>query len=187
MSLGLVAWLGTLVYLRWLQAREDALQPVGALHQAYQTQLQGLLKEVDTMTKANQNLASAIAAIPSSSLFLTELAQLTPSDVQLSTASQQGNQLTLSGLAMPPHALRSINAMQLSLENAPLFLRDRVEVAKILEQGAQPGRATTGLSFELKASFAPVIAKVTLPRLQAQGSLGLLRRLRLLDQEGLLP
>jgi hypothetical protein len=28
---------------------------------------------------------------------------------------------------------------------------------------------------------------VTLPRLQAQGSLGLLRRLRLLDQEGLLP
>lgn len=194
-SLAALIWLGTLFYARWLQSREDSLQPIGAQHQQLQSQLVSLDQEIARRTSANQALADAIASVASSSVLLGELALLTPAEVQLLTTVQQGQQLSLTGAAAPPNGLRAINALQLQLEGSPLFVPAQVQVVKILEQaGAQtPGTtaaagpaAAGGLSFELKASIAPAARRANLALLQARGATGLLRRLQVLQQEGLL-
>lgn len=192
-ALASVIWLSTLFYARWLQAREDSLQPIGAQHQQLQSQLASLEQELASRSSANQALADAIASVASSSVLLAELAQLTPAEVQLLTVVQQAQQLTLTGTAVPPNSLRAINALQLELEGSPLFVRTGVQVIKIQEQAggqtaaaAVAGPGAAGLSFELKADMAPAARRANLALLQARGATGLYRRLQVLQQEGLL-
>jgi Tfp pilus assembly protein PilN len=192
-ALAVVIWGGTFAYARWLLGREDSLRPAGAQHQAYTSQLATLRQQLDTRTKANQALADAIVALPASSVLLAELARLMPADAQLNTAKQEGQQLSLAGFVTATNGLRAINALQLQLEGSPLFSRGGVQVIKITEQAAaqSPGQgsaagAIPGLTFEIKADFAPSARRSNLPLLQTNGATGLLRRLQVLQQEGLL-
>lgn len=195
LSFAALIWLGMFFYARWLQARQDSLQPVAAQHQQVQSQLTTLSEQLDKRTAANQALADGIASVAASSVLLAELSLLTPADLQLNTAVQQGQQLTITGNAAGPNSLRAINAFQLKLEASPLFTPSGVQVVKILEQGAVPGLvpaggaaagAAKGLSFELKAELAPGARKGNLALLQARGATGLLKRLQVLQAEGLL-
>ncbi|MEB3173209.1 MAG: PilN domain-containing protein [Cyanobacteriota bacterium] len=182
LSLAGLIWLGMGLYARWLKAREDSLQPVAAQHQQVQSQLATLAEQLEKRTAANQALADGIASVAASSVLLAELTLLTPADVQLKTAVQQGQQLTLTGQAVPPNALRAINAFQLKLETSPLFTPTGVQVVKIVEQAGD----AKGLSFEIKAATAPGARRANAALLQARGATGLLKRLQVLQQEGLL-
>lgn len=177
-----VIWTGTLLYSRWQQAQEDRLKPFGAQHEQFRRQLSSLGQQTERMNKNNQALADAIVAVPSSSVLLAEMALLTPADVQLRTALQLGNTLTVTGLALQANGLRAINALQLKLEESPLFVGKTVQVQSIVEQPEGQG-----FSFELKADFATAARRSNRALLQSRGAMGLLRRLRLLEQEGLLP
>ena len=183
-------WAALFGYAGWLQQREEQLRPAGAEHQAFTSQIASLNQQIATSTRNNQALANAIVALPASSVLLAELARLTPGDVQLSSAKQESNQLILAGQAVGPNGLRSINALELQLEGSPLFSRSGVEVVKITEQvggsGTNQGQASQGLSFELKASFAPSARSGNLALLKTSGATGLGRRLLVLQQEGLL-
>jgi Tfp pilus assembly protein PilN len=184
-------WTGMALYESSLQRREESLRPVAEQHQQLEAQLSTLGQKLTQKTKANQDLANAIASISASSVLMVELADLTPPGVQLSTAVQQGPQLTLTGLAVPPHALRAINALQLKLEGSPLFNPSQVQIVKLIEQTEGGKNATAAskqpnnMSFEIKATFIPS-ARASLALLQSRGAAGLLRRLQLVEQEGLL-
>lgn len=189
MALGALGWLGIFTWVRVLESRELALQPVAAKHQQFEARLQAIGQQLGQLTKANQALAAAILSIPSSSLLLADLASLTPGSVQLASVKQEGGQLTINGSAAQPNGLRAINAFQLTLEQSVLFVPDQVQLVKVQEQQAQAveGEASRQLlSFELKAALAQAGTKAQLGRLQALGSPGLLRRLRQLQLEGLL-
>ena len=192
-ALAVLIWGGAFLYARWLQGREDSLQPVGAQHQAYTTQLVALKSQIEAEVKANRALANAIVALPTSSVLLAELSRLTPADVQLTGAKQEGQQLSLTGAAASPNSLRAINALQLQLESSPLFKPGGVQVVKILEQSTAqsqgPGAGPTprlGLSFEIKADFGPSARSSNLALLRVSGAEGLRRRLQVLQREGLL-
>lgn len=188
-ALGALGWLGIFTWVRVLESRELALQPVAAKHQQFEARLQAIGQQLGQLTKANQALAAAILSIPSSSLLLADLASLTPGSVQLASVKQEGGQLTINGSAAQPNGLRAINAFQLTLEQSVLFVPDQVQLVKVQEQQAQAveGEASRQLlSFELKAALAQAGTKAQLGRLQALGSPGLLRRLRQLQLEGLL-
>ena len=186
-ALGALGWLGIFAWVRVLESRELALQPVAAKHQQFEARLQAVRQQLGQLTKANQALAAGILSIPSGSLLLAELASLTPGSVQLASVKQEGGQLTLNGSAAQPNGLRAINAFQLGLEQSVLFSSDQVQLVKVQEQQAQPAAASQQvLSFELKATLDQAGTKAQLGRLQALGSPGLLRRLRQLQLEGLL-
>ena len=186
-ALGALGWLGIFAWVRVLESRELALQPVAAKHQQFEARLQAVRQQLGQLTKANQALAAGILSIPSGSLLLADLASLTPGSVQLASVKQEGGQLTLNGSAAQPNGLRAINAFQLGLEQSVLFSSDQVQLVKVQEQQAQPAAASQQvLSFELKATLDQAGTKAQLGRLQALGSPGLLRRLRQLQLEGLL-
>ena len=186
-ALGALGWLGIFAWVRLLESRELALQPVAAKHQQFEARLQAVRQQLGQLTKANQALAAGILSIPSGSLLLADLASLTPGSVQLASVKQEGGQLTLNGSAAQPNGLRAINAFQLGLEQSVLFSSDQVQLVKVQEQQAQPAAASQQvLSFELKATLDQAGTKAQLGRLQALGSPGLLRRLRQLQLEGLL-
>ena len=189
--LGAAGWLGIFAWVRLLEGREQALQPVAAQHQEFEARLQALGQQREQLAKANQALANGILSIPSGSLLLADLASFTPSSVQLSSVKQEGGQLILNGLAAQPDGLRAINALQLGFEQSGLFVPDQVQLVKVQEQQAQQAPQADGppqsvLRFELKATLDQVGGEAQLGRLQALGSPGLLRRLRLLQAEGLL-
>ena len=186
-ALGALGWLGIFAWVRVLESRELALQPVAARHKQFEARLQAIGQQLGQLTKANQALAAGILSIPSGSLLLADLASLTPGSVQLAYVKQEGGQLTLNGSAAQPNGLRAINAFQLGLEQSVLFSSDQVQLVKVQEQQAQPAAASQQvLSFELKATLDQAGTKAQLGRLQALGSPGLLRRLRQLQLEGLL-
>ena len=186
-ALGALGWLGIFAWVRVLESRELALQPVAAKHQQFEARLQAIGQQLGQFTKANQALAAGILSIPSGSLLLADLASLTPGSVQLASVKQEGGQLILNGSAAQPNGLRAINAFQLGLEQSVLFSSDQVQLVKVQEQQAQPAAASQQvLSFELKATLDQAGTKAQLGRLQALGSPGLLRRLRQLQLEGLL-
>ena len=186
-ALGALGWLCIFAWVRVLESRELALQPVAARHKQFEARLQAIGQQLGQLTKANQALAAGILSIPSGSLLLADLASLTPGSVQLASVKQEGGQLTLNGSAAQPNGLRAINAFQLGLEQSVLFSSDQVQLVKVQEQQAQPAAASQQvLSFELKATLDQAGTKAQLGRLQALGSPGLLRRLRQLQLEGLL-
>ena len=188
-ALGALGWLGIFAWVRVLESRELALQPVAAKHQQFEARLQAVRQQLGQLTKANQALAAGILSIPSGSLLLADLASLTPGSVQLASVKQEGGQLTLNGSAAQPNGLRAINAFQLGLEQSVLFSSDQVQLVKVQEPQAQQAQGEASqqvLSFELKATLDQAGTKAQLGRLQALGSPGLLRRLRQLQLEGLL-
>lgn len=195
-SVGGAGWLGIFAWLRVLDAREQALQPVAVQHQELQNQLAQLTKQLEQAKTANRSLADAILSIPSGALLLADLAVRTPRTIQLSSARQEGKQLTISGVATQPDALRAINAFQLELERSPLFDPNQVELLKVQQEQQQQSQLPASasavapgmipLGFEIKAAMAPMATKANLPRLRVFGAMGLLRRLDVLQQEGLL-
>ena len=188
-ALGALGWLGIFAWVRVLESRELALQPVAARHKQFEARLQAIGQQLGQLTKANQALAAGILSIPSGSLLLADLASLTPGSVQLASVKQEGAKLTINGSAAQPNGLRAINAFQLGLEQSVLFAPDQVQLVKVQEPQAQPAQGEASqqvLSFELKATLDQAGTKAQLGRLQALGSPGLHRRLRQLQLEGLL-
>lgn len=198
---GGLGWIGIAFWVRLLEARVQDLQPVAAEHQTLETQLTQLNQELEQVKTANRSLADAILSIPSGALLLADLAVRTPRSIQLNLIRQEGQQLIVNGVAAQPDALRAINAFQLELERSPLFDPAQVQLVKIQQQqaeasgqGAQqlPAGSAAGsqaalpLGFELKALMTSTATKAKLPRLQAFGALGLLKRLEVLRREGLL-
>lgn len=187
LAAGLAGWLGLLAYGRVLAAQQQALQPVAEEHQRFQAQLAELRQSNEQLGTANQALADAILSIPSGALLLGDLAAFTPASLQLTLAKQEGDLLLLNGLAAHPDALRTINALQLELENSALFKPGQVQLVKVAATPqAQDNTTAAGLYFEFKVAMAPAATKANLPRLLALGATGLRRRLAVLQQEGLL-
>ena len=108
----------------------------------------------------------------------------------------EGDGLSLKGLAADPQAYGRINALVLAIQQMPLFEASKVVLRKASrpEAAAAAGAASPAVggepapvAFEIQAGFAPrngVSDLATLQQLQADG---LLRRLRVLQQQGVQP
>jgi Tfp pilus assembly PilM family ATPase/Tfp pilus assembly protein PilN len=148
------------------------------------------------LEQANRALVSALVSLDSGSALLQALVLVTPAQVQLTEARVEGDGLSLKGLAADPQAYGRINALVLAIQQMPLFEASKVVLRKASrpEAAAAAGAASpavggepTPVAFEIQAGFAPrngVSDLATLQQLQADG---LLRRLRVLQQQGVQP
>ena len=109
--IGLVAFAG--VWLSWrqsqLQQQVSKLQPAGSASEALRQQADGVGRQARRLKAANAQLAEALVSVPSSSAWLTALAQQVPAGLQLTSAVSEDRLLKLEGEATDPNGFVRIN------------------------------------------------------------------------------
>ena len=168
-----------------LRQRAVELQPLADEHDLLEVKIQAERKALEAAVQTNQAMARAMANVRSSSALLAELRRLVPQTIGLDQAQISGDTLKLSGEALMPNGLRTLNALMLSLGQSALFDQDGVTLQEAsLQRSASAQTADQGrLSYGLSARFASDAPQAIRPQLAALGAIGLERRLRRLDQE----
>ena len=168
-----------------LRQRAAELQPLADEHDLLEVKIQTGKKVLEVAVQTNQAMARAMADVRSSSAVLAELQRLVPQSISLDQARINGDALDLSGEALMPDGLRTLNALMLSLGQSALFEQDGVTLQQAtLQRSGSTEVADPGpLSYGMSAQFAPDASKAIRPQLAALGAIGLERRLQRLHQE----
>jgi type IV pilus assembly protein PilN len=183
--IGLSLGMALLVVLRALMvsAAVDRLGTVEAEVQLFETQLMAARGKLKGVEKANADQVKGLIAVRSGSALMRDLQLRVPAGVQLTAATEEGSGYRLKGVSGDPQAFARINALQLQLKRSPLLDPNGVTIVK-----ASRGAAGSGpVSFELLVIFRPPISPMAEKQILTQlGAEGLVRRMNLLQREGLL-
>ena len=168
-----------------LRQRATELQPLVAEHDLLVVKIQTEKNLLEYAVQTNQAMARAMADVRSSSAVLAELQRLVPESISLDQARINGDALDLSGEALMPNGLRTLNALILSLGQSELFEPNGVTLqqATLQSSGATEAADSGRLNYGMSAAFVPDASKAIRPRLAALGAVGLERRLHRLHQE----
>jgi type IV pilus assembly protein PilN len=196
--IGLSLGMAVLLLLRALMvsAAVDRLGTVEAEVQLFETQLRAAQGKLKGVEKANADLVKGLIAVRSGSALMRDLQLRVPAGVQLTAATEEGSGYRLKGVSRDPQAFARINALQLQLKRSPLLDPNGVTLVKASrgtgETNASAAANTSAagsapVSFELLVTFRPPISPMAEKQILSQlGAEGLVRRLDLLQQEGLL-
>ena len=162
---------------------------------ALRAELQGRQARVQALVEANRRLAGKLTDVRTSSALLSELQLRTPEGVQLLSAAAGEEQLVIRGRADDPLAFARVNAMQLDLKRSPFLIGDQVVIDKLERQNEattpEDPRRRRGLPppvvFTLTASFARLQPQQLLEVMRSLGAEGMVKRLQLVQSEGLMP
>jgi type IV pilus assembly protein PilN len=198
--LGAAVGATALVFLRFQFVRIQTAQLTR--FEAESTQMQAEMAasrtKLDQLTATNRSLTEGLTTLRTSSALLADLQLRTPAGIQLQSAEAEGTNLVLKGQALDPRAFERINALQLELSRSPLLKAKEVALVKLERvppsepPAGQAGTATPAPSpatvrFELSGPFATLPPARQLSVMQQLGSEGMVRRLQLLQAEGLIP
>ena len=163
-----------------LRQRATELQPLAAEHDLLAAKIQTEKKLLEVAVQTNQAMARAMADVRSSSAVLAELQRLVPESINLDQARINRNALDLSGEALMPNGLRTLNALILSLGQSELFELNGVKLkqATLKRSGSTEAANSGRLNYGMSAAFVPDASKAIRPRLAALGAVGLEQRLR---------
>ena len=190
--IGLSLGMAVLVLLRALMvsAAVDRLGTVEAEVQLFETQLTAARGKLQGVEKANADLVKGLIAVRSGSALMRDLQLRVPVGVQLTAATEEGSGYRLKGVSRDPQAFVRINALQLQLKRSPLLDPNGVTLVKASRGTGETNASAAGsapVSFELLVTFRPPISPLAEKQILTQlGAEGLVRRLALLQQEGLL-
>ena len=168
-----------------LRQRAVELQPLAVEHDQLQVQIQTDKKILEAAVQRNQAMARAMANVRSSSVLLAELRRIVPQTISLKQARINGDALEISGEALMPDGLRTLNALMLLLGGSALFDADGVKLqqASLKDSSSTEAADQERLSYDLSVQFASDAPQAIRPQLAALGAIGLERRLLRLDQE----
>jgi len=191
---GVSLGVAVLVFLRALivSSAIEALDTVEAEVQLFETQLNASRAKLNGVTKANQDLVKGLLAVRSGSAVLRDLQMRVPEGIQLTSAAEEGSGYRLKGLSREPQAFARINALQLQLKRSPLLDPNSITLVKASREAAvastpQAQSVVAPVNFEIQVNFRPAITPLAEKQILTQlGSDGLVRRLDLLQKEGLL-
>lgn len=189
-----------LVFLRFQYVRMQTAQLTR--FEAESTQMQAEMAasraKLEQLAATNRNLTEGLTTLRTSSALLADLQLRTPEGIQIQSAEAEGTNLVLKGQALDPLAFARINALQLELSRSPLLNPKGVALVKLERvppseaPAGQAGTATPAPSpatvrFELSGPFATLPPARQLSVMRQLGSEGMVRRLQLLQAEGLIP
>ncbi len=189
-----------LVFLRFQFVRMQAAQLTRfeAESTQMQTEMAASRARLDQLMAANRKLTEGLTTLRTSSALLADLQLRTPEGIQLQSAEAEGTNLVLKGQALDPLAFARINALQLELSRSPLLKAKGVAIVKLerVPSSEQPaGQVGTAaptpppatVRFELSGPFETLPPARQLGVMRQLGSEGMVRRLQLLQAEGLIP
>ena len=179
---------------RLIQAEIAKLEPIEAEVRSLTQQSDARQAALSKITTTNEDLATALTTVRTSSALLADLQLRTPQGVQLTSAVVQGRNLVIKGKADDPMAFGRINALLLELKRSVMFESGAVSLVRS-ERPATPAQGQgdrtppppSPVTFEITSTFAMLEPKQQLAVLQNLRSDGMARRLQLLQREGLLP
>jgi type IV pilus assembly protein PilN len=188
-----------LVFLRFQYVRMQTAQLTR--FEAESTQMQAEMAasraKLEQLAATNRNLTEGLTTLRTSSALLADLQLRTPEGIQIQSAEAEGTNLVLKGQALDPLAFARINALQLELSRSPLLNPKGVALVKLervppSEATGQAGTAApvptpATVRFELSGPFATLAPARQLSVMRQLGSEGMVRRLQLLQAEGLIP
>lgn len=181
-----------LVFLRALMV-SSAIEVLGSVEaevQLFETQLNASRTKFKGVDKANQDLVKGLLSVRSGSAVLRDLQMRVPEGIQLTSAAEEGSGYRLKGLSRDPQAFARINALQLQLKRSPLLDPNSVNLVKASREvgaASTPQALVAPVNFEILVNFRPAISPLADKQILTQlGSEGLVRRLDLLQKEGLL-
>ena len=162
---------------------------------ALRAELQARQARVQALLEANRRLADRLTNVRTSSALLSELQLRTPEGVQLLSAAAGEEKLVIRGRADDPLAFARINAMQLDLKRSPFLIGDQVVIDKLERQNEattpEDPRRRRGLPppvvFSITAPFARLQPQQLLEVMRSLGAEGMVKRLQLVQSEGLMP
>ena len=168
-----------------LRQRAVELQPLADEHDLLDVKIQAERKALEAAVQTNQAMARAMANVRSSSALLGELRRVVPQTISLDQAQISGDALKLSGEALMPDGLRTLNALMLALGQSALFDEDGVmlQQATLQRSGSAEAADSGRLSYGMSVRFAVDASKAIRPQLVSLGAVGLERRLQRLHQE----
>jgi type IV pilus assembly protein PilN len=150
--------------------------------------------KLDQLTTTTRSLTESLTTLRTSSALLADLQLRIPEGIQLQSVEAKEQQLVLKGQALDPLAFARINALQLELARSPLLEAKGVTLVKLERVPAvapvagQAGPAApAAVRFELVGPFASLPPARQLVVMRQLGSEGMVRRLQLLQAEGLIP
>jgi type IV pilus assembly protein PilN len=194
--LGVSVGATALVFLRFQYVRMQAAQLTRfeAESTQLQTEMAASRARLDQLNATNRSLTEGLTTLRTSSALLADLQLRTPEGVQLQSAEAEGTNLVLKGQALDPLAFARINALQLELSRSPLLEGKGVALVKLERvppSQPQAGQTTPAspatVRFELTGPFASLPPARQLGVMRQLGSQGMVRRLQLLQAEGLIP
>ena len=152
-------------------------------YEVLKTKYNSNLVNLKSVYKVNNQIAQGIIGIKSGSALLLELKNKLPKSIQLITIKSEGKDLILQGRANQPSALSQINSFVLQLSDSFLINNSSVFLSKATEAKNKDGNY---LNFTLSSKFSNPTYKEILANYQRLGSLGLFKRVTLLEKEGLI-
>ena len=164
------------------QQQLESLAPLAQRLTAAEAQLRRLRTKTTAVNKDTIRIAQQLVAFPGGSPLLEQLRRVTPVGVQLQELSVGQAQIQLSGrvqIGENPGPLERINALALSLSQLPITREQGVKVMKITREEGDDPAVTFSLEWELNPKV-----RLSLIQLQELGSIGLVERYRLLEQQG---
>ena len=164
------------------QQQLESLAPLAQRLTAAEAQLRRLRTKTSAVKKDTTRIAQQLVAFPGGSPLLEQLRRVTPVGVQLQELSVGQGQIQLSGrvqIGENPGPLERINALALSLSQLPITRAQGVKVMKITREEGDDPAVTFSLEWELNPKV-----RLSLIQLQELGSIGLVERYRLLEQQG---
>lgn len=159
---------------------------------------------VGAMRAANQQLVERLSNVRSSSALLADLQLRVPEGVQLTKVEMLGPaEMRLEGIARDPVAFGRVNALELMLRRSPLFQAKGITIEKAERKGPEdfeirPATGAAGnaraikvllpsaVSFQMKATLSPLAPNKLIGVMESLKADGMVRRLELLQREGLL-
>ena len=191
---GVSLGVAVLVFLRALMVSSaiEGLGTVEAEVQLFETQLSASRTKLNGVTKANQDLVKGLLSVRSGSAVLRDLQMRVPEGIQLTSAAEEDSGYRLKGLSRDPQAFARINALQLQLKRSPLLDPNSITLVKASREAAvastpQAQSVVAPVNFEIQVNFRPALTPLAEKQILTQlGSDGLVRRLDLLQKEGLL-
>ncbi len=191
---GVSLGVAVLVFLRALMVSSaiEGLGTVEAEVQLFETQLNASRTKLNGVTKANQDLVKGLLSVRSGSAVLRDLQMRVPEGIQLTSAAEEGSGYRLKGLSRDPQAFARINALQLQLKRSPLLDPNSITLVKASREAAvastpQAQSVVAPVNFEIQVNFRPAITPLAEKQILTQlGADGLVRRLDLLQKQGLL-
>jgi type IV pilus assembly protein PilN len=188
--------LGVAVLVFWrawmVSSATEGLGTVKAEVQLFETQLNASRTKLQEALKDNQDLVKGLLAVRSGSAVLRDLQMRVPEGIQLTSAAEEGTGYLLKGLSRDPQAFARINALQLQLKRSPLLDPNAITLVKASREPAtadtpQAQSVVAPVNFEIQVNFRPKISPLAEKQILTQlGAEGLVRRLDLLQKEGLL-
>ena len=164
-----------------LQAELAGLQPLEQQIKRWRSRLKSTEGRLNTLETDTARIASQLVSIRSGSAFLEQLKRTTPSELRLQSVTVQPSTVRFQGLAQAnasSDGLQRINAFMLNLNDLPA----------VPEEGARLQRANREseqvVGFSLDVRVDPAVTP-TVEQLIELGSVGMARRLMLLNELGM--